>query len=84
MTDLTAEVVEAFLRQFEPLQHVVVEEESFLIPWRVKLHGLVSIRGEVHAFETFLDLNDFKDTRDLEKLAGQLIKSFEQASRSTA
>lgn len=78
---LTAKEVEKFLRQFEPLQSVVVEEKSGVIiaPWLVKLHGLVSIHGEVHAFETELNLNEFGGQQDLLLLAKQILKSFEAA-----
>lgn len=78
---LTANEVEAFLRQFEPLQSVVVEQQSaILAPHLVRLHGLVSIHGEVHAFETDLNLLEFGSGQDLVKLAAQLLKSFEAAS----
>lgn len=80
---LTAREVQNFLRQFEPLQSVVVEEQSGLVyaPWLVRLHGLVSIHGEVHAFETDLNLNEFGGAQDLLLLAQQIIKSFEAAER---
>jgi hypothetical protein len=82
---LTAPQVEAFLRKFEPLQHVLVEEQSQMIyaPWLVRLHGTVSLHGEIHAFETDLDLREFGSAEDLLLLANQLMKSFEQASRRT-
>lgn len=82
---LTAEQTQAFLRQYEPLQHVIVEEQSQLIfaPWLVRLHGRVSLHGEIHAFETDLDLREFSGIQDLILLANQLLKSFEQASRRT-
>ena len=80
---LTAREVQAFLRQFEPLQTVTVEEASNVLvaPHLVKLHGLVPIHGEVHAFETDLNLLEFGGPKDLMKLAEQLLKSFEAASR---
>lgn len=78
---LTSREVQAFLRQFEPLSSVVVDEASDLViaPHIVKLHGLVSIQGEIHAYETDLNLLEFGGAQDLMKLAGQLIKSFEAA-----
>ena len=83
---LTAREVQAFLRKFEPLQSVVVEEQSDIIdaPHLVRLHWVVSIRGEIHAFETELNLLEFGGGEDLIKLAGQLIKSFEAATRRGA
>jgi hypothetical protein len=83
---LTAREVQAFLRQFEPLQSVTVEEASNILvaPHLVKLHGIVSIHGEVHAFETDLNLLEFGGPQDLVKLAGQLLKSFEAATRRGA
>jgi hypothetical protein len=82
---LTAPQVEAFLRQFEPLQHVLVEETSKIVyaPWHVRLHGQVSIHGQIHAFETDLDLREFGSSEDLVLLAHQLLKSFEAAGRRT-
>lgn len=87
---LTAREVEKFLRQFEPLRNIQVEEQSSVIhaPWLVRLHGLVSIYGEVHQFETDLDLTEFGGPQDLLKLAEQLLKSFaaagEQVRRQSA
>jgi hypothetical protein len=82
---LTAPQVEAFLRTYEPLRHVIVEEQAQMIyaPWLVRLHGQVSIHGELHAFETDLDLREFSGAEDLILLARQLMKSFEAASRKT-
>lgn len=82
---LTAPQVEQFLRQYEPLKHVLVEEKSQVIyaPWLVRLHGTVSIHGEIHAFETDLDLREFGGSEDLILLARQLMKSFEAAARRT-
>lgn len=81
---LTAPEVQYFLRQFEPLKHVVVEERSkiLLAPWLVKLHGQVSIYGELHAFETELDLKEFGGQQDLMKLAKALLMSFAGAAQS--
>lgn len=80
---LSAREVQAFLRQFEPLQSVVVNEASDIInaPHLVVLHGVVSIHGEIHAFETELNLLEFGGAEDLLKLASQLLKSFEVASK---
>jgi len=79
---LTAREVEKFLRQFEPLQSVAVEEVSVLAPWLVKLHGVIPIEGELHAYEADLNLMEFGGAQDLMKLAGQLLKSFEAASNN--
>ena len=80
---LTAPQVESFLRQYEALRHVNVEEQSQVVyaPWLVRLHGMVSLHGEPHAFETDLDLREFAGAEDLILLANQLLKSFEQAAR---
>ena len=79
---LTAREVEKFLRQFEPLQSVTVEETSVIAPWLVKLHGVIPIKGELHAYETELNLMEFGGAQDLMKLAGQLLKSFEAATQN--
>lgn len=83
---LQAHEVQAFLRQFEPLKHVEVDQVSDLIdiPYLVRVHGLVMIYGEGHAFEAELDLREFGNSEDLIKLAQQLLKSFAVASRSVA
>ena len=80
---LTAKEVEAFLRQFEPLQTVTVTQQTVMIdaPHLVRLHGLIPIHGEVHAYETELNLLEFRGAEDLLKLAIQLLKSFDAASR---
>ena len=78
--------MQAFLRQFEPLQTVTVTEQTNVLfaPNLVRLHGLVSIHGEIHAFETDLNLLEFGGPQDLMKLAGQILKSFEAAHRRGA
>jgi len=80
---LTAKEVEAFLRQFEPLQTVTVTQQTVMIdaPHLVRPHGLIPIHGEVHAYETELNLLEFGGAEDLLKLAIQLLKSFDAASR---
>lgn len=80
---LKAEEVQAFLRQFEPLKHVNVEERSKIIeaPWLVHLWGDVMIYGQPHRFETELDLKEFGGTQDLLKLAKQLLTSFAGAAQ---
>lgn len=78
---LTANEVERFLRQFEPLMAVSVQSVSEVIsPWVVRVHGLVPIHGEIHAFETEVDLSEFGSAQDLVKLAEQLLRSFEAAA----
>ena len=80
---LTAPEVQAFLRQFEPLKEVSVEEQSSLIyaPWLVKLSGSVTIYGEAHYFESDLDLREFGGSEDLMKLVEQLLKTFAAAAQ---
>lgn len=75
---LTAREVQAFLHQFEPLQHVAVEPQSTIIdaPWLVKLTGSVDLYGEPHAFEAALDLKEFGGADDLLRLVEQLLKAF--------
>lgn len=80
---LTAPEVQAFLRQFEPLKEVNVEEQSTMIyaPWLVKLSGSVTIYGEPHYFESDLDLREFGGADDLIKLVQQLLKTFAAAAQ---
>lgn len=79
---LKAPDVQSFLRQFEPLKEVNVQETSQLVfaPWLVKLYGTVLVYGEPHAFETDLDLREFGGQDDLMKLAKQLLMAFAGAS----
>lgn len=80
---LTAPEVQAFLRQFEPLKEVSVDDQSSLIyaPWLVKLSGSVQIYGEPHYFESDLDLREFGGGDDLMKLVEQLLKTFAAAAQ---
>jgi hypothetical protein len=80
---LRAKEVQAFLRQFEPLREVEVDELSEIIdtPWLVKVHGAAVIYGEPHAFEAELDLRQFGGAEDLMKLVEQLLKSFAAAAQ---
>jgi hypothetical protein len=79
---LQAPEVQAFLRQFEPLREVNVDETSQLVfaPWLVKVHGTVLVYGEPHNFETDLDLREFGGQDDLMKLAKQLLYAFAGAA----
>lgn len=79
---LTAVEVQGFLRQFEPLREVCVEETSQVVyaPWHVRLHGTVLVYGEPHGFETELDLREFGGQEDLMKLAKQLLYAFAGAA----
>lgn len=79
---LTAVEVQGFLRQFEPLREVCVEETSQVVyaPWHVRLHGTVLVYGEPHGFETELDLREFGAQEDLMKLAKQLLYAFAGAA----
>ena len=79
---LNAAQVQIFLRQFEPLREVCVEELSQAVyaPWHVKLFGTVLVYGEPHNFETELDLREFGGQEDLVKLAKQLLTAFAGAA----
>ena len=79
---LTAPEVQAFLRQFEPLREVNVDETSQFVyaPWHVKVHGTVLVYGEPHGFETELDLREFGGQEDLMKLAKQMLYAFAGAA----
>lgn len=81
---ITAPQVQDFLRQFEPLREVHCTPMSDIIDaqWLVKVHGAVSIYGDVHQFETELDLRQFGGSEDLVNLAAQLLKSFAAAGEA--
>jgi hypothetical protein len=78
---LNAQMVQDFLRQFEPLKEVCVSPQSevLLAPHLVRLHGDVLIYGERHSFESDLDLTHFGGQEDLVKLVQQLLKTFAAA-----
>lgn len=75
--------LEAFLNQFEALRGISVAYESELkqsiAPQVVMLTGMVNIRGTPHLFESELNLNEFHSRDDLIKLAGAILKAFDQA-----
>lgn len=79
---LQAREVQAFLRQFEPLREVCVDETSQFVyaPWHVKVHGTVLVYGEPHGFESELDLREFGGQDDLMKLAKQMLYAFAGAA----
>lgn len=80
---LTAPEVQAFLRQFEPLKEVSVDDQSSILfaPWLVKISGSVMIYGSPHYFESDLDLREFGGADDLMKLVEQLLKTFAAAAQ---
>lgn len=80
---LTANQLEAYLSQFEALRGITVTYESdlkrALAPQVVVLTGMVNIKGEPHLFEAEVNLNEFQSREDLMRLAGAMLKAFDQA-----
>lgn len=80
---LTANQLEAFLNQFEALRGISVTYESdlkrALAPQVVVLTGMVNIHGDPHLFEAEINLNEFQSREDLTRLAGAMLKAFDQA-----
>lgn len=80
---LTKQTLQDFLNQFEALRGIAVEYESdikrALAPQVVMLTGMVNIAGTPHLFETEINLNEFHGREDLVKLAGAILKAFDQA-----
>ena len=77
-------VLQKFLRRYEPLKDVQVgyssEIAGAIAPFLVRVHGFVSLHGAVHQYETELDMRLMNGPADLERFAGLLIQSFEQAA----
>lgn len=80
---LTADQLEAFLNQFEALRGIAVTYESdlkrSLAPQVVILTGMVNVHGTPHLFEAEINLNEFQSQKDLMRLAGAMLKAFDQA-----
>jgi hypothetical protein len=75
--------LQKYLRQFEPLKSVQVgyrsEMQGQLAPFLVLVHGFINLHGKVHQYEVDVDMREMNGPRDLERLAGMLIQSFELA-----
>jgi len=73
------------LREYEPLKGVQVTHESAfkaaIAPYEVVVRGIVQINGEPMAYEAPINLKQFMDRRDVERLIKGLFESFERAER---
>lgn len=80
---LTRDQLQNFLNQFEALRGITVTYESDLkqaiAPQVVLLTGMVNIHGTPHLFEAELNLSEFHSQKDLVRLAGAMLKAFDQA-----
>jgi hypothetical protein len=80
---LTRDQLQAYLNQFEALRGISVEYESDLkkaiAPQVVMLTGMVNIHGTPHLFEAEINLAEFQSQKDLVRLAGAMLKAFDQA-----
>lgn len=80
--------LEQYLQQFEPLKGVSVgyksPEMQQIAPFLVTISGYVSLYGDIHYFETDLDLREIGSARDLERLVLVLIESIERAEQHVA
>ncbi len=83
---MQAKELQSLLRRAEPLQHVVVgydtELQGAIAPHAAKVSGRVSLYGEVHEFETEVDLRRFGSEFDVYQLAKALVSSFEEAAKA--
>lgn len=79
--------LEMMLRCYEPLKGVeVVYPSAFrqaMAPHDVTVKGIVYINGDPMAYETEINLNSFNSSRDVERLIGGLLQSFEIAEQKT-
>jgi len=80
--------LEKLLRRAEPLRQIeVVHESSFreaMAPNLVLVRGTVSLYGEIRAFETEVNLKEFRSEMDVYRLAKALLSSFEEAANQVA
>lgn len=77
-------VLQNFLRRYEPLKDCEVgyssEVAGALCPYIVIVRGLISLHGTIHQYETEVDMRQMNGPRDLERLAGLLLESFNSAA----
>lgn len=77
--------LQAMLRRIEVLRNVNVGYESdfaeALVPHKAIVSGRVSLYGDIHAFETEIDLRHFQSEFDVIGLAKALVASFEDAAK---
>ena len=77
-------VLQSFLRRYEPLKECEVgytsEVAGALCPYIVLVRGFVSLHGTLHQYETEVDMREMSGPRDLERLAGMLLDSFDHAA----
>lgn len=75
--------LQRYLQQFEPLKGVSVgyktPEAEAIAPFLVTISGYVSLYGEIHYFETDLDLRELGSAKDLERLVVALVESIQRA-----
>jgi hypothetical protein len=80
--------LEKLLRKAEPLRQIeVVHESAFreaMAPNLVMVRGTVSLYGEIRAFETEVNLKEFRSELDVYRLAKALLSSFEEAAKEVA
>jgi hypothetical protein len=80
---LTRDRLQVYLNQFEALRGITVTYESDLkqsiAPQVVVLTGMVNIRGTPHMIEAEINLLEFQSQQDLVRLAGSMLKAFDQA-----
>jgi len=76
------------LRRVEPLRHIEVVYDNpvraAIAPHDAVIKGLVSLYGHTHAFETGVDLRQFRSEFDVFQLAKVLVASFEEAAKKVA
>lgn len=77
--------LEKALRAYEPLKGVVVSwpepVKQALAPTLYVVSGIVSIKGEIRAYELEVDGRSFTSPSDVEMLVKALLHSFEKAER---
>jgi hypothetical protein len=80
---LTKDQLQTYLNQFEALRGISVDYESDLkksiAPQVVLLTGMVNVHGTPHLFEAEINLHEFHTQQDLLRLAGAMLKAFDQA-----
>lgn len=80
---LTRDQLQNYLNQFEALRGITVDYESevkrAIAPQVVLLTGMVNIHGTPHLFEAEINLTEFHSQKDLVRLAGAMLKAFDQA-----
>ncbi len=76
---MTADQLQGLLRQFGNLSGVIVEVVNELTPWVMKITGALFIYGDLHAWDTVIDIRDIEGADNFLTLVNSLNSAFDAA-----